>query len=142
MRTVYFAAHYARLPELNRYSSELEDLGFEVTSRWLSVASRQPGDGLSEDEWRTLAVIDQEDVLAADTVVGFSEEAGDGGNGGRHVELGMALALGKQVVVVGRREHIFHRLPEVTVVESWPEALRLLAQRLDALCMGPPKPIA
>jgi hypothetical protein len=45
----------------------------------------------------------------------------------------MALALGKQVVVVGRREHIFHRLPEVTLVESWPEALRLLAQRLDAV---------
>ena len=133
MRTVYFAARYTRLPELNRYRGELEALGFDVTSRWLTVASRPPGDALSEEDWRTLAVIDQEDVLAADTVVCFSEDAGSGGNGGRHVELGMALALGKQVVVVGRREHIFHRLPEVTVVESWPEALRLLAQRLDTL---------
>jgi hypothetical protein len=104
-----------------------------VTSRWLSVAARDSHPVLTEDEWRELAVIDQEDVLAADTLVCFAETPGEGGNGGRHVELGMALALGKQVIVVGRREHIFHRLPEVTVVESWPEALRLLAQRLDSL---------
>ncbi len=133
MRSVYFAARFARLPELNRYRAELEALGFEVTSRWLTVATREPGAEHSEDEWRRLAVIDQEDVLAADTLVCFSEEAGAGGNGGRHAELGMALALGKQVIVIGRREHIFHRLPEVTVFESWPEALWLLAQRLDAL---------
>ena len=43
----------------------------------------------------------------------------------------MALALGRRVIVVGRREHIFHYLPEVESVESWPEALRLLAQSLD-----------
>jgi hypothetical protein len=137
MRTVYFAARHARRPELNHYRGELEALGLEVTSRWLTVASRQPGDALSEEGWRKLAVIDQEDLLAADTVVCFSEEAGAGGSGGRHVELGMALALGKHVVVVGRREHIFHHLPEVTVVESWPEALRLLAQCLDAVAAAP-----
>jgi hypothetical protein len=133
MRSVYFAARYARLPELNRCRAELEALGFEVTSRWLTVAAREPGADYNEEEWRTLAIIDQEDVLAADTVVCFAEEQGAGGNGGRHIEVGMALALGKQVILVGRREHIFHRLPEVTVVDSWPEALRLLAQRLDAL---------
>jgi hypothetical protein len=133
MRTVYFAARFARLAELNRYRAELEALGFEVTSRWLTVAAREPSAIHNEDEWRRLAVIDQEDVLAADTLVCFTEEPGEGGSGGRHFEVGMALALGRQVIVVGRREHIFHRLPEMTVVESWPEALRLLAQRLDAL---------
>jgi hypothetical protein len=133
MRSVYFAARYGRLQELNGYRAELEALGFEVTSRWLTVAARKPSAAYSEDDWRDLAVIDQEDVLAAETVVCFSEGQGESGNGGRHVEMGMALALGKQVILVGRREHIFHRLPEVTLVESWPEALRLLAQRLDAL---------
>ncbi|HLF76737.1 MAG TPA: hypothetical protein VJB57_04535 [Dehalococcoidia bacterium] len=133
MRSVYFAARFARLAQLNRYRADLEALGFEVTSRWLTVAAREPGVAYSEDDLRRLAVIDQEDVLAADTLVCFAEDQGEGGNGGRHVEVGMALALGKQVIVIGRREHIFHRLPEVTVVENWPEALRLLAQRLDAL---------
>ena len=63
--------------------------------------------------WRNLGLIDQEDVLAADALVCFTEPPGDGGSGGRHVELGMALALGRRVIVVGRREHIFHHLPEV-----------------------------
>ena len=133
MRSVYFAARFARLAQLNRYRADLAALGFEVTSRWLTVAAREPGVAYSEDDLRRLAVIDQEDVLAADTLVCFAEDQGEGGNGGRHVEVGMALALGKQVIVIGRREHIFHRLPEVTAVENWPEALRLLAQRLDAL---------
>lgn len=132
MRSVYFAARCARLPELNRYRAELEALGVEVTSRWLTSEARDDAE-YSEAEWRRRALIDQEDVLSADTLVCFSEPAGAGGNGGRHAEAGMALALGKQVIVVGRREHIFHRLPEVTVVETWAEAIRLLAQRLDAL---------
>jgi hypothetical protein len=132
MRSVYFAARYSRLEELNSYRGELEALGIEVTSRWLRTQRRGSNANYSEDEWRDLALIDQEDVLAADVMLFFAEEPGDGGNGGRHVELGMALALGKDVVLVGRRENIFHRLPEVTVVENWPEALRLLAQRLDA----------
>jgi hypothetical protein len=140
VRSVYLAARYARLPDLNRYRADLEALGFEVTSRWLTVAERSPGGGPGEDEWRRLAVIDQEDVLAADTLVCFSEEPGAGGNGGRHVELGMAVALGKQVILVGRREHIFHRLPEVSVVDSWPEALRLLAGSLDPCFVHPARP--
>jgi hypothetical protein len=131
MRSVYFAARYTRREELNRYRVELEALGIEVTSRWLAMEPRS-GFEYSNEEWRDLALVDQEDVLAADMLVCFAEEPGEGGNGGRHVELGMALALGRDVVVVGRREHIFHRLPEVTVVQSWQEALRLLAQRLDA----------
>jgi hypothetical protein len=130
MRSVYFAARSTRREELNRYRAELEALGIEVTSRWLSTPSGKSAH--SEDEWRDLALIDQEDVLAADVLVCFAEEPSEAGNGGRHVELGMALALGRDVILVGRLEHIFHRLPEVTVVESWQEALRLLAQRLDA----------
>lgn len=132
MRSVYFAARSSRREELNRYRAELEALGIEVTSRWLAAQPQDVRSTYSDGEWRALALTDQEDVLAADVLVCFTEPDGDGGNGGRHVELGMALALGRHVIVVGRREHIFHRLPEVTVVESWPEALRLLAQSLDA----------
>lgn len=128
MSSVYFAARYTRIEELNRYRAELEALGIEVTSRWLAAPQRSSAVDYSEEEWRSLARIDQEDVLCCDALVCFSEAPGEGGNGGRHAELGMALALGKQVIVVGRREHIFHRLPEVTQVESWPDALRLLAQ--------------
>jgi hypothetical protein len=40
----------------------------------------------------------------------------------------MALALGKPIIVVGRVENLFQRLPEVRVVEDWPAALTLLTQ--------------
>jgi hypothetical protein len=127
MNSVYFAARYSRRDELNGYRAELDALGIEVTSRWLATEPRERSQ-YSAADWRELGLLDQEDVLAADTLVCFTEPDGEGGNGGRHVELGMALALGRRVIVVGRREHIFHHLPEVEVVESWPEALRLLAQ--------------
>jgi hypothetical protein len=130
MKNVYFAARYSRRDELIGYRAELDALGIEVTSRWLATEPRIRSE-YSDDDWRELGLLDQEDVLAAEGLLCFSEPAGDGGNGGRHVELGMALALGRRVIVVGRREHIFHHLPEVEVVESWPDALRLLAQSLD-----------
>jgi hypothetical protein len=131
MHSVYFAARYSRRDELNRYRAELEALGIDVTSRWLATEPRVRSEYTAED-WRDLGLVDQEDVLAADILVCLTEADGAGGNGGRHVELGMALALGRRVIVVGRREHIFHHLPEVELVETWPEALRLLAQGLDA----------
>ena len=77
--------------------------------------------------WADLARIDREDVLRADGLILFAEPELDGGSG-RHVEFGMALALGKPTIVVGRVENLFQRLPEVRVVEDWPAALALLTQ--------------
>lgn len=131
MKSVYFAARYSRREELKGYRAELEALGIEVTSRWLDTPQRDRSE-YSDDDWRQLGQADQADVLAADALICFTEAPGEGGNGGRHVELGMALALGRRVVIVGRREHIFHHLPEVEVVDGWPEAARLLARNVDA----------
>ena len=39
--------------------------------------------------------------------------------GGRHAEFGIALALGKRVIVIGPRENVFHALPAVERYESW-----------------------
>ena len=54
------------------------------------------------------------------------------GGGSRQVEFGMALALGKTVIVVGPMEHLFHRLPEVQVVETWKDAVSFIVS-LSAL---------
>lgn len=48
------------------------------------------------------------------------------GRGGRHVELGYALALDKSIWLVGRREHIFHSLPQVKHFDSWDSAFQFL----------------
>ena len=66
-----------------------------------------------------------DDVAAADAVVCFLEPGG-GGNGGRHVEFGMALAWGKRTIVVGEPEHLFHTLPSVRVYPTWADALDAL----------------
>ena len=80
---------------------------------------------LTDDEWRERAEMDRDDVLRADALVLFTEE-GERSNGGRHVEFGLALATGKSIIVVGPKEHLFHRLPEVRVVASREEAVELL----------------
>lgn len=53
-------------------------------------------------------------MRAADLVVSFTEaEDAPASRGGRHVSFGVALALGKRLVVVGHRENVFHTLPQV-----------------------------
>jgi hypothetical protein len=39
----------------------------------------------------------------------------------------MGAAAVTRVIVVGALENLFQRLPEVTVVEGWPDARQLLA---------------
>ncbi len=135
LTSVYLAARYGRRQELLRYRAELHSQGIEVTSRWLN--SQEPGsDGLTEAQWADLAILDREDVERADALVLFAEEPGGGGSGGRHVEFGMALAWSKPVIVIGRREHLFHRLPEVAVVADWDGALPLLRRLKAGLAFG------
>jgi nucleoside 2-deoxyribosyltransferase len=124
IRSVYLAARIRRRDELLAYANELKAAGIEVTSSWLTMPA--PDDWAST-VWTDLARIDREDVLRADGLILFAEPERDGGSG-RHVEFGMALALGKPTIVVGRVENLFQRLPEVRVVEDWPAARALLTQ--------------
>ena len=63
-----------------------------------------------------------------DGVVLIAEPPGQMVPGGKHVETGMALVLGRPVFVIGRKENIFH----------WHPAVRVFAD-LDALMahLGP-----
>jgi nucleoside 2-deoxyribosyltransferase len=124
IHSVYLAARIRRRDELLAHAAELNAAGIEVTSSWLTMAA--PDDWAST-VWADLARIDREDVLRADGLILFAEPELDGGSG-RHVEFGMALALGKPTIVVGRVENLFQRLPEVRVVEDWPAAFALLTQ--------------
>ncbi len=64
------------------------------------------------------AHVDLDDLRAADTVISFTSEGG-GGKGGRHIEFGLALGLGKRLVIVGPRENVFHTLPDIEWYPSW-----------------------
>lgn len=119
---IYLAARYSRFPEMQGCRTILESLGHMVTSRWINGDHDYKG-GQSPAEQRVrFAQEDWADLLAADCVISFTEEPGKAGGrnrGGRHVEFGAALALGKRVIVVGYRENVFHELPSVEFFPSW-----------------------
>ena len=120
IRKVYLAARYSRFPEMQRYEQVLRTIGMEVTSRWIE-GGHEMRDGLpnsaQEHECIRFANEDIEDLIAADTVICFTEPPNtDARRGGRHVEMGYALALNKRVIVIGYRENVFCHLPQV---EFW-----------------------
>lgn len=125
---IYLAARYSRREELCDYREELQALGHTVTSRWLNGNHQIEDAGLSTEgahnERVRFAQEDWDDLMAADTVICFTESPRSGpARGGRHVEAGAALATGKRVIVVGFRENVFYCLPQVEFHPEWETAL-------------------
>lgn len=130
---IYLAARYSRHPEMRDIRDELTELGYHVTSRWVdqhggdllesatSVALNSAPESVAD-----FGQHDMEDVAAADIVISFTSADG-GGKGGRHVEHGLALGLGKRVIVCGPRENIFHALPQIEHYPTWRSLAIVLA---------------
>jgi nucleoside 2-deoxyribosyltransferase len=96
----------------------LEAFGHEVTSTWLRQA---------DDDTNDSAVMDLHDVTRAEALVLLNpREFQHSGTGGRHVEFGYALALGKPLVIVGMRSNVFHQLNHVVRVHADREILNAL----------------
>lgn len=133
---IYLAARYSRHPELQGYAAELEAMGHEITSRWIRGGHPITDEGLSkeaeEGQRRRFAVEDLEDLAACDLCISFSEPPrGSNSRGGRHVEHGLALGMGKLTMVVGPRENVFHCLPGTVVCATWAEAAPRLAAAMS-----------
>lgn len=134
---VYLAASFERKHELREYRAQLEAAGFEVTSRWLV----EPDDDVpyTDQDMRERALIDLEDVRRSRVVVVFTdprEKPRPGG--GRHTELGLAIAWEKVVLTVGPREQVFHFLPQVANFPDWAGALAHLVRTASAPTVGGP----
>jgi hypothetical protein len=134
---IYLAARYSRHPEMRIVRAHLEGMGYEVTSRWINGGHEWINGGHEltkegsteghEAERIRYAEEDVADLRAADIVISFTEEPRKTTTrGGRHVEFGMALALGKSVYVVGWRENVFHTLPTVRFFKTTRECLLAL----------------
>lgn len=143
---IYLAARYSRNAEMRERRDFFRRWGYEVTSRWID---RHPDDdgvpqlqssftpevlATTPDVTQPFAEVDLEDLDRADTVISFTEgPRGVGGKGGRHVEFGYAVAAGKQLVLVGPREHVFHTLPRVKQFDTWEEFERVFAMSHSTL---------
>lgn len=107
---IYIAAPYPCREEAVDVMRWLESQGHTVTSRWLTD---------SEDISDTSANQDLEDIRDAHLLLALNSAGWESlGSGGRHVELGYALALGKSIVLVGFRSNIFHYLHQIRVIRS------------------------
>ncbi len=121
---VYIAAPYPLRRNAVALMKALEDAGIVVTSRWL-----KENDTLADEH----ACNDLDDVARADLLVALNPpEWAEKGTGGRHVELGYALALHKWILLVGPRTNMFHYLSSIMQVDGEPIVLHVqsLARKL------------
>ena len=132
MSAIYIAARFSRRPECNALAHKLQALGHTITSRWV-----RPGDDqviptgtsaqAADAERRRFAMEDVEDVLACNWMISLMEEPRSNTRGGRHIEFGMALGLGKRLTIIGPRETVFHHLDAVEHFDSVEAFLESLA---------------
>ena len=130
---IYLAAQYPKRDEMKAFADRLSALGITVTSRWLledKPLDTNIGDD-TEQFYKETAIIDLLDVKAADTVVFFSENPLVGvPRGGRHVEYGYALGLGRNITVIGPKENIFHFLPWIVHFDSFEDFYKHMESKL------------
>ena len=141
---VYLAARYSRREELCGYRGQLEAIGCTVTSRWLNGSHQisnagipigdhgealvEGDDGSADSRSAMLrqkfADEDYRDVAGCDLLIAFTEAPRSGhSRGGRHVELGLALGMMKEVWVIGHQENIFCWHEDVRFFQTWKDAL-------------------
>lgn len=112
MPKVYIASHSKDLAIEAR--DVLVSKGCEVISTWLDGEFKRTAE-YTEAERRDIAARDAAEVYRADMLVLI---AGDQYfAGGKFVEAGIALGLGRRVVVVGRRENMLLWHPVVEQVD-------------------------
>jgi hypothetical protein len=117
---IYLAGRFSKRFELRQFRQQLEALGHVCTSRWIDAEREDP------EKLALCAAEDLIDVATCDLVVNFTEKPRCDSRGGRHCEFGIGLALNKQLVLVGPKEHAFHFLPQVRCFASsgdWLDAL-------------------
>lgn len=108
---IYIAGRFSRQLEFREVAKRLEDMGHEVTSRWLfeSVSPNHTMGDITPAYAAKAARLDLADIDEADAMLFYAEDPLVGTpRGGRHVEFGYALARGKLIYVVGHAENIFH----------------------------------
>lgn len=118
MTIVYVAARFDQRERLAKEVAEpLIAAGHIVTSSWLRLGedSLPLGAADIEDNLELAAkhgLACRADVHRAEAVAVFTDHSSS--TGGYHVEVGLGMAWGRQLHIVGPRLNIFHALPGVT----------------------------
>jgi len=131
---IYLAASFERIDQMREVRDELHQMGHVVTSRWLNHSHTL--DHYATDEQRRILgdedIVDLEDSNA---MIAFTEPPNSPrGRGGRHVELGYALAYQEYgaassfgIHVVGFRENVFCYQAQVKFWPTWEHCKKYFA---------------
>lgn len=111
----YIATRFERYMDGRKVRRLIQNEGHEVVAHWLDRAGDkklwQPNEEAAQEDW--------DDVMAADMLLLLTSTPHYGyTSGGSHTEFGLAMAAGKRVAVLGRRENVFHYLPGVEQFEA------------------------
>lgn len=107
---IYVAAPFPDRDRAREVRDTLVEDGHSVTARWLDMEHTDYG---TEARFATMDVAD---VEKADLLLVLG---GPGSRGGKHTELGIALAHRKPVIVIGEAEQVFHHHPLVWCNGDW-----------------------
>jgi hypothetical protein len=140
---IYLSARFERQSEMQIYGEQLRAESVEVVSHWtnLDLPSSDGFSGIAPPRRALDAMMRVEQVVKCNVLVMFSDAqrrlawSAPDPRGERHWEAGIALALGKRVLVVGPTENVFEDLPDVEHFAEWPECVaRILElEQTDAL---------
>lgn len=128
---IYLSGSYSRLKELRGYASLLREEGHVITARWLRET---PAKDWFKASSREKAEIDVHDVRVSDILVRFSDSLSAPtvpsvlATGARHTEVGMALAWGIPVVVVGGHQNVFDYLEQIKHVRNLKSLIKHLSK--------------
>jgi len=120
---IYVASHDLQLGQ--QVAEALKQQGYEITARWLRQEFKHT-DERSEEDKRRIACEDYNDVVLSDILVLIS--GNDKYPGGKFVEVGIALARGKEVIVIGRRENMLMWHPLVSTCANVYEVIEYLTK--------------
>ena len=121
---VYVAADLDQQKEARTLADALTERGHEIVSSWIYIPGLRELEisGIPEEK-ANIAVTEIAEVCCADCLVVFTKEAPLYSLGGRHVEMGIAMGNGIDVIVIGPRENVFHYHPSIRRYWSAEDAL-------------------
>jgi nucleoside 2-deoxyribosyltransferase len=115
---IYTATKWERRSEMNTINRTLESLGHRITHDWTVWEEENPSKD-TESRRHAAAMLDFAGVMQSELVIFWDHPEA---NGARW-EAGMAIGAGIPVWIVEyHNDVVFDGLPEVSIVESWPQA--------------------
>ena len=133
MEKFYLAAPWEERKSTIEVACEIENTSdLKCCSGWLDTAYSEKKNGYGSGELQKSAVLDVEDVRECDVLIALCDGKGKG-HGGRHAEFGMALVLGKKLILVGKPEHVFHYHPRVIQVWCRDELAEAVRRMVDGV---------